>query len=288
MESMTGYCYLEKNTEQFSYSIEIKSLNSKYFESIINLPKTLRNEENEILSLLKKHFSRGKVVVNIDIFEWIDTRPISINGDLIVQYYNEIQKVHDRLMIKEPFHFDTVLQLDGITQRDRSMISDKSRNDIFSQIEQAIKKTITMRKKEGTATKKDISNSLNEITAGVSSVKTLAANVIKDKSESLRERILSIAGDNIDETRLYTEIAILADRLDINEEVMRLSDHLKKFKSLIKEDGQVGKKLDFIAQELFREVNTIASKSNSSEVSHIVVDMKNHIDKIREQSRNIV
>jgi uncharacterized protein (TIGR00255 family) len=288
MESMTGYCYIEKNTEQFSYSLEIKSLNSKYFESIINLPKTLRNEENEILSMLKRYFSRGKIVVNIDIFEWIDTRPISINADLITQYYNEIQKVHDRLMIKEPFQFDTVLQLDGITQRERSMISDKSRNEIFSQIEQAVKKTIVMRKKEGSATKKDITNSLNEITRNSVSVKTLAANIVKDKSDFLRERILSIAGDHIDETRLYTEIAILADRLDINEEVIRLTDHLKKFKSVIKEEAQIGKKLDFIAQEMFREVNTIASKSNSSEISHIVVDMKNHIDKIREHGRNIV
>lgn len=288
MESMTGYCYVEKNTEQFSYSIEIKSLNSKYFESLINLPRTLRNDENEILSLLKTYISRGKVIVSIDIFEWNDTKPVSVNGDLIVKYYNEIQKVHDRLMIKEPFHFDSVLQMDGITQKDRSMISEKSRNDIFNQLEQAVKKTIAMRKKEGTATKKDITNSLSEITKNVSLVKNLASTVAKEKAESLRERILSIAGDAIDETRLYTEIAILADRIDINEEIIRLSDHLKKFKALIKEEDQVGKKLDFIAQEMFREVNTIASKSNSSEVSHIVVDMKNHIDKIREQARNIV
>jgi uncharacterized protein (TIGR00255 family) len=288
MESMTGYCYVEKNTEQFSYSIEIKSLNSKYFESIINLPKTLRNEENEIQTLLKKYISRGKIVVNIDIFEWIDAKPVSVNGDLIVKYYNEIQKVHDRLMIKEPFHFDTVLQLDGITQRERSMISDKSRNDIYSNLTQAVKKTVAMRKKEGSAIKKDINHSLGEISKNVTTVKNRAVSIVKEKSDALRERILSIAGDSIDETRLYTEIAILADRIDINEEIIRLSDHLKKFKSVIKDDEQIGKKCDFIAQEMFREVNTIASKSNSSEISHIVVDMKNHIDKIREHARNIV
>ena len=104
----------------------------------------------------------------------------------------------------------------------------------------------------------------------------------------MKKKITALVGAKVDDVRLYTEISILADKLDINEEIVRLVDHIKKFKEVIKNKEQVGRKLDFLAQEMFREINTISSKSNSSEISHIVVDLKNYIDRIREQCRNIV
>ena len=108
------------------------------------------------------------------------------------------------------------------------------------------------------------------------------------KKETLKKRIEALAGAKVDDVRLYTEIAILSDKLDINEEIIRFKDHIQKFNALMKSGDQIGKKLDFIAQEMFREVNTIGSKSNNSEIAHLVVDIKNHIEMIREHCRNVV
>ncbi len=285
---MTGYAFIEASTDQFSYSVEIKSLNSKYLEVYVNLPKILRNYENEYITILKKNFNRGKIELNIDIFDWSNVKPVALNKELITKYYNELKDLHKKLKIQDPLRFESILSLEGITQRERSNLSAKSSKDILKNIGVVIKKTGDMRKKEGAVTKKDILQSLEQITKDTSVIKSLSGNIIKDKKDSLKKKLLTITDGAIDNTRIYSEIAILADKLDINEELVRLGDHLKKFKSTMNEKDQMGRKLDFISQELFREINTIASKSNSSEISHLVVNVKNHIDRVREQCRNIV
>ncbi|MFC1669878.1 YicC/YloC family endoribonuclease [Spirochaetota bacterium] len=287
MESMTGYAFLEKSNNQFSFSVEIKSLNSRYFETYINLPRILRNDENDLSKILKDRFNRGKIELNIDIFDWTETRPVSLNSDIIEKYYGELEKIQKRLKIKEPLKFESVLMLEGLIHRERSELSDNSKRDIYNTLNLVIGKAIAMRNKEGTVTKKDILSSITYISKGVRRIKSLSKNVKTEKINLLKKRIKDL-GSEIDDLRVFSEIAILSDKLDINEELVRLSDHLTKFKEVVTGKGQVGKKLDFLSQEMFREINTISSKSNSSEISHIVVEMKNHIDKIREQCRNIV
>jgi uncharacterized protein (TIGR00255 family) len=288
MESMTGYAFLEKSTEQFSYSVELKSLNSRYLEIYVNLPKILKNEENELHGLLKQRFSRGKLELNVDIFDWIVTKPIAINGDMIKKYYRELHAIHRELGIGEPFRFESVLTLDGISQRERSVISRTSRKDIYDTIGKVIDRAIEMRRKEGAAIRKDLSALISAITGHIGSIKTMSRNFAREKKELLKKRVEALLGAQVDEVRLFTEVAILADKLDINEEIMRFKDHIQKFNAMMKGGDQVGKKLDFLSQELFREVNTIGSKSNSADISHLVVDIKNHIEMIREQCRNVV
>ncbi|HOW83493.1 MAG TPA: YicC family protein [Spirochaetota bacterium] len=288
MESMTGYAFIEKNNEQFSYSVEIKSLNSKYLETYINIPRIIRNEENGIQQVLKGYFERGKVELNVDIYDWTVSKQISLNAELIKKYYRELEAIRKSLKIEGRLDLDPVLRLEGVSQRERSIISGKSLKELFKTLEEACKKTLQMRKREGTATRTDIMNSLAEISRSADIIKTKSRGISENKVRELRERVERISQGKIDESRLYSEIAILADKIDINEELVRLGDHIAKFKSIAKENGQVGRKLDFLAQEMFREINTISSKSNSSEISHIVVDVKNNIDKIREQCRNVV
>lgn len=288
MESMTGYAFLEKNSEQFSYSIEIKSLNAKYLEVYVNLPKILRNEENEYIQIIKKRFSRGKIELSIDISDWNSTKPVSLNIELMKKYYHELEVLHKTLKIKEPLKFESLLMLEGITQRERTSLTDKSKKEMLNTLDAVITKTIDMRKKEGVSIKKDITASLALIGKDALKIKTLSRKVLEDKKEALKARLKGITDGNIDNNRLYGEIALLADKLDINEELVRLNDHLEKFKIMLKEKEQQGRKFDFLAQELFREINTIASKSNNSEISQIAVEVKNHIDKIREHCRNVV
>jgi len=285
---MTGYAFLEKSTDQFSYSVEIKSLNSKYLEVFVNLPRTLRNDENEFAAMVKKSFTRGKIELNIDLFDWNATKPVSINGELLKKYYREIFAVHKSLGISEPFRFESILTLEGVTHKERSSISTKSRRDIINSIEAVIKKTIDMRKKEGTALRKDITSLLSLIGSDVNRIRLLSKKAVEEKKELLVNRLRGITNGSIDNNRLYSEISILAEKLDINEELVRLGDHLEKFKIIIKDKDQIGRKLDFLCQELFREINTIASKSSNSGISQHVVDVKNNIEKIREQCRNVV
>ncbi len=288
MESMTGYAFVEKSSDQFSYSVEIKSLNSKYLEVFVNLPKIMRNDENELIQIIKKNFTRGKIELNIDIFDWNNIKPVSLNTDLMKKYYSELETLQKDLKIKEPLKFDSLLLLEGITQKERSVLTERSRKDIYSTLDSVISKTIDMRKKEGISIRKDITTSLSLIAKDVVRIKAISKKVIDEKKETLKSRLKTLTEGNLDNTRLYTEIAIMADKLDINEELVRMNDHLEKLKILMKEKEQMGRKLDFLSQELFREINTIASKSNNSEISHMVVDIKNHIDKVREHCRNIV
>lgn len=287
MESMTGYAVVEKSTEQFSFSVEIKSVNSKYVETYINLPRMMKDDEYEIELLLKKRYSRGKVELSIDIHDWLESRPVTINRELLRKYYREVAAVVTELAAKERFSIDALLSLEGVVQKERSTLSEKSRADIFAGIEQAMDRHIRMRLREGAATRKDLLKSLSTLSHSLSRIEKLSRNVSRAMYEKLRASLERLMEARPEDTRLYTEVAILADKQDINEEVQRLRDHIDKFKQLADSDGQTGKQLDFLAQEMFREINTISSKSASSEIAHLVVEIKNSIDKIREQCRNI-
>jgi uncharacterized protein (TIGR00255 family) len=287
MESMTGYAVVEKSTEQFSFSVEIKSVNSKYVETYINLPRMMKDDEYEIELLLKKRYSRGKVELSIDIHDWLESRPVTINRELLRKYYREVATVVTELAAKERFSIDALLSLEGVVQKERSTLSEKSRADIFAGIEQAMDRHIRMRLREGAATRKDLLKSLSTLSRSLSRIEKLSRNVSRAMYEKLRASLERLMEARPEDTRLYTEVAILADKQDINEEVQRLRDHIDKFKQLADSDGQTGKQLDFLAQEMFREINTISSKSASSEIAHLVVEIKNSIDKIREQCRNI-
>jgi uncharacterized protein (TIGR00255 family) len=287
MESMTGYAVVEKSTEQFSFSVEIKSVNSKYVETYINLPRMMKDDEDEIELLLKKRYSRGKVELSIDIHDWLESRPVTINRELLRKYYREVATVVTELAAKERFSIDALLSLEGVVQKERSTLSEKSRADIFAGIEQAMDRHIRMRLREGAATRKDLLKSLSTLSRSLSRIEKLSRNVSRAMYEKLRASLERLMEARPEDTRLYTEVAILADKQDINEEVQRLRDHIDKFKQLADSDGQTGKQLDFLAQEMFREINTISSKSASSEIAHLVVEIKNSIDKIREQCRNI-
>ena len=172
---MTGYAFLEKSTDQFSYSVEIKSLNSRYLEIFVNVPKIIKNEENELHGLLKQRFSRGKLELNIDIFDWNVSKPIAINADMIKKYYRELRQIHRECGAEEPFRFESVLSLDGISQRERSMISRTSRADIYDTIDRVIDKAIEMRRKEGVAIRKDLVEAgVGDINEHLGAIKSLA------------------------------------------------------------------------------------------------------------------
>ncbi len=288
MESMTGYCHIEKSTSQFSFSVEIKSLNSKFLEIITNLPRILSKDENNITQILKNQFSRGKIVLTIEIFDWVEERAVSINSNILKKYYKELKQIEKELKVENYFSGDILFSFDNVRRVSKVSLTSHSRDSIYNTLNNAIDRTIKMRIKEGNAIRKDIQHSLNEISNDLVKTKEQYKDVSRILFKKLKKNIESLTDKTVSDVRLYTEVAILADKIDINEEIIRLNDHIKKFKLLMNDNGQIGKKLDFLAQEMFRETNTISSKANSSQISYMVVNMKNHIDKIREHSRNII
>ncbi|HNR87216.1 MAG TPA: YicC family protein [Spirochaetota bacterium] len=288
MESMTGYASLERTTDQFSYAISLKTLNSKYVEVYVNVPKVLKDHENEFAQLLKKHFARGKIELSIEFFDWVDSRPSSIDSRQLGNYFRELQKINHTLKADIPVTYDVLLTLDGVMRRKKTTVSEQSLRDIRRSLDAVVKKTMAMRLKEGAATAKNVLASVSVIVDTLKKIRLLAKDVSRAQFERLRKSISDLTGGAADTNRLYAEVAILSDKLDINEEISRLDDHIAKFRQTVKSGGQVGRTLDFLSQEMFREINTIASKANSSTVSHHAVEVKNHIDKIREQCRNIV
>ncbi len=285
---MTGYAFIEQSTTQFTFSVEIKSLNSKYIETYVNLPRVIRTEEDALARMLKSYFERGKIELTIDIYDWQETRPVSINGAVIEKYYKELSEIHRRLNVDKPLDFESILGLEGVTTKEKSSISGRSMALINECISRAVKTAVKMRREEALSVNADITDCINSIARNCSEIKKMSADNAKSKMSNLRDKIAELCGNLADQSRIQTEIALMADKLDINEEIIRLNDHIKKFKSVQKQKGQIGKTLDFLSQEMFREINTIASKSNSSNIAHAVVDVKNHIDKIREHCRNVV
>ncbi len=252
------------------------------------MTKFLKSEEKDYLYLIKKTFSRGKLELSIDVFNWSEKKASIFDKKLLKNYYKELNKIKTDLKLSSEIPIGSLLSLDGIIKRERVALSSSSLKEIKETIKIVLKKTHDMREKEGGSTKKDIEDSLSFVAKSVVKIKKLSKDVVIQKKKTLLEKIEKLSVGKVDHPRVMTEVALLVDKLDINEEIVRLNDHIKKFKEIIKESGQIGRKLDFLGQELFREINTIASKSANSEIAHIAVDVKNHIDKIREQCRNIV
>ena len=288
MESMTGYAIVEKRSDQFSFTVEIKSLNSRYLEINMNLPRPLRNLEFTFNDVLKEIFSRGKLELTIELFNWKNKNPVSLNHDAIETYYHELSAIRKKLGVTEPLRLDTVILLEGITQKNNAVVFEEYHPQIMAALNETVKKTIDMRRREGISIKKDLDRLVRAISRDTVKIRSLARKQKKEKIDRLREKIMTITRNRVDDGRIYSEVAMLAEKLDINEEIVRIGDHLKKFREVAASREQIGRKLDFLAQEIFREINTIGSKSNSAEISQQVVNVKDTIEKIREQCRNII
>lgn len=288
MESMTGYSHVEGSTGQFSFSVELKTLNSKYNEVFVNLPRSLSAEEGPIIDLLKKRLVRGKIELGVDVYDWSDSRSTRINSVLLQEYYKDICTFRKKFAPDEVFTLDSLISLDGIVKKGRSSITPQSRTALLTAVDNAIAKTIIMRKSEGKALGKDILSHVSAIEKDLTAIRSKSKTAGSAQFEKLKARIEKASGASIEDSRIYAEVAVYADRADISEEISRLTDHIRKFRECAREDGQIGKRMDFLAQEMFREANTIGSKTPSTEISHLAVNIKMSIEKIREQSRNVV
>lgn len=291
IKSMTGFGRGESSSDGFHVTVEIKTLNSRYLDISIRLPQSIHEHEFDIKEEIQKKMSRGKAHVSVNVEKTDQLSPdITYNEQLIKAYTDMLQKIKNLAGIDEPIHLDDLLRFDNIFESQEE--DEEDIENIWNCTQDALDKSLTllnqMREQEGKELSNDLTELINGISEIVETVKGLSENRAPEVREKLQTRISSMIDDEkIDPERLEMEVAILVDKMDINEEIIRLQSHLKFFLEALDNAEPVGRRLNFLSQEINRELNTIGAKSNDSTIAHHIVLGKEKLEKIREQVQNI-
>ncbi|HOJ63880.1 MAG TPA: YicC family protein [Spirochaetota bacterium] len=287
MFGMTGYSFKELYVEKVYISTEIKSVNHRFLEINVILPYTLNSIEIKVRDFIQKRLKRGKIEVIINLKSKENNNNIEINESVTKQYCDLLRKLIIDYNLKDD------VKLFHLTRFDDIFIVDKKRDysnywDIIEKsLEENINEIIEMKKNEGEATKKDIRNIINSIKNNLNIIGNNIEVMEKNIFENIKNKIIELIGDKFDETRIINEAAVMVTKSSINEEFERLKMYIEQFEKIMEEDNDVGKRIDFLCQEMHREINTIGSKISLPKLTENVILIKNDIEKIREQIRNI-
>lgn len=289
--SMTGYGKSKKTFDSYEIEVEIRSLNNRYLDTTIRLPKSIDLFENRIKDEIKKRIFRGKVTINI-ILNGIGGNGLDsfkLNKEALKYYYNLINEIKTILKLKEDISLDHILQFKDLLQpADEELDDDLLIENILSTVNEALDGIVEMRKNEAANIVLDIDSRIRLIESNTNKIYTFTKDNPKQEYEKLYERVQTLLnGKVVDDTRLEMELVLLADRVDVTEECTRLKSHIQQFDTILNTKKEVGKSLTFILQEMHREINTIGSKTTNVEISHIAISVKEEIEKLREQVQNL-
>ena len=287
--SMTGYGKAVVAYKEKKINVEVKSLNSKSLDLSARIAPLYREKEMEIRRLLAQKLERGKVDFSLWVEKESTVDATPINTALVENYYKQIKAISASTGIPEPEDwFTTLLRLPDVTAKTEVEVLDNEEWEVAQQaINEAIEKLIEFRKQEGAALQKKFTEKIDNITNLLKSIEPFEKNRVPKIREKIIDGLKQIPEVDYDKNRLEQELIYYIEKLDINEEKQRLTNHLKYFHETMKESGHgVGKKLGFIAQEMGREINTTGSKSNQAEMQNIVVKMKDELEQIKEQVLN--
>lgn len=291
IKSMTGYGKAILSIDKREYQVEIKSVNHRYFDINVKLPRTISYLEEDIKKKISEKIKRGK----IDVFVTFENnskegKNIQINKELAKLYINQMrelaneEKIADNIEVIDVAKFPDVLSI-KIDEED-----EKIRNELIQVTEGATDRIVEMRSIEGEKIQNDLLKRIGKIENKIEEISIKSTGLIEEYIVKLERRIKEILkSKEIDQSRLTQEVVIYADKCSVEEEITRLKSHIYQFRNLISDnnDGSIGKKLDFIIQEMNRETNTIGSKANNIEITNGVIDIKTELEDIREQVQNI-
>lgn len=276
--------------ENIFFKVEIKSVNSRYSEFNIRMPKTLIAFEDRVRKLLKEEISRGKVdvYINYNFLSQSDTKVVA-DAHLAVEYLKAFEDLRDELGLISEISLRDIYTMEGVIS---TISNDDDKEELWEPLKSAVtialNQFVEARELEGAALKSDFEEKLKDITACAEFIRDKAPAVIEENTKKLRENIeKNLNKDELDLQRLTTEVAIMCDKLSIDEEIVRIFSHLLQFNDIINRYNSIGRNLDFLVQELNREVNTVGSKTGDIEILNKVVELKSHIEKLREQIQNI-
>ena len=287
--SMTGYGKGSSSKNKISAEVEIKSVNSRFFEIFLKIPPMLSTYDYEIKEFVKSKVNRGKLNIVIHFKkDGVENGFLSVDKNKLLNQIELIKKVKKASGIEEDIKLDHLLSSKEIFTTQEAELSKSEFEIIKSALSKAIDKLILMKKKEGAELSRDLSSRIERINKIVLEIEMEFRKSINEYHGKLKERISELTNNvEINEDRLNLELALIADRADITEESVRLKSHLKFFKETLKNENEPGKKLNFLCQEMNRETNTISSKSISTSIVHSSVLIKEEVEKIREQIQNI-
>ena len=291
LKSMTsfGRCSSEEGSKRI-FTVEMKSVNSRYLDVNIRMPKSLIPLEEEIRKMINETLSRGKVDIFINLKNYNDGSGVpKLNLELATQYLDCLKKLESELGIKNDI---SVTQLSRYPEVLTMVEEEDKIEEILLEIKPLIKNSLDMmlemRKSEGSKLKKDILSKISQIEDIVMQIEKIADNIPKNFKAKIEDRLATLLdGVDLDPNRVAMEVCILADKATVDEEIIRLKSHIAQVRKNLELNEPVGRKLDFIIQEMNRETNTIGSKSNDIDMTNLVIDIKNILEKIREQVQNI-
>lgn len=290
IHSMTGFGKTVCELQGKRINIEVKSLNSKQLDIYTKIPHIYKEKELDIRNLLKQKLDRGKVEFGIYIDKIEDEKAANINKSVIINYYKQLKKIAGELNIEksEPL-LPTIMRLPDIIKPENDELDEREWEEIKSHIGKAIEELISFRSREGETLGKDMIERVNMIESYLKKVDPFE----KERINRIRQRLNNnlqefITTGNFDANRLEQEIIFYLEKLDISEEKIRLKHHCSYFKENLSKGSPIGKKLGFISQEMGREINTLGSKANDADIQKLVIQMKDELEKIKEQLLNVL
>lgn len=287
---MTGYGRGETASVDKQITLEVKSVNHRFLEIVVRMPRQLSALEERIKKTVQDRVSRGRIDIFVSLEETGEKkRLVKVDKELGLAYYNSLKELANSLEIPENFDIVRMSTLPGLLTIETE---EDNIEEIWQMVQAALTKAldslIEMRTVEGEKLATDLLNRRNIIADYVARIEERSSIVVSEYKEKLSQRVQELLGDiQIDEQKLANEVAFFADRASIAEELVRLESHLSQMIDIVKSNNSVGRKLDFLVQEMNREINTIGSKANDIEISHAVVEVKSELEKVREQVQNI-
>ena len=290
MRSMTGFgrAKLEKNNR--IYSIEIKSVNHKYSDISIKLPRSLNYLEDSIKKQISSKVARGKIDVFVTFENYSEQgKGVVINEELVEEYMEKFKLLAEKNNLSMNIPVTEITKLpDVLTLKETEEEEDTIQNELLECLEQAINNFVEMRTIEGNKIKEDLKARIDKVECDVQKISEYSTRLVQEYVVKLEERIKEILKtDVVDQSRLAMEVVLFADKCSVEEELTRLKSHIEQFRTLINSEGTIGKKIDFLLQEMNRETNTMGSKSGSLDITNLVVNIKTELEDIREQIQNI-
>ena len=290
IKSMTGFGRCENATEKCKFTVELKSVNHRYLDVNLKMPKKLNFFESSIRNLLKEYIERGKVDVFITYEDYSENNfALKYNATLAGEYLKYLNDMAEQFQLENDIRVSTLSRYPEVLIMEEQSLDEK---ELWSVLEQALRSAceqfVESRVREGEHLKKDLYEKLNNMLGYVDFIEERSPIIMKDYRTRLEDRVRELLGDRqIDENRIVMEVTIFADKICVDEETVRLRSHIQATKDTLEKGGSCGRKLDFIAQEMNREANTILSKANSLEISDTGINLKTDIEKVREQIQNI-
>lgn len=289
IKSMTGYGKGNISENSRNYQVEIKSVNHRYLDISVKMPRVLSYLEEDVKKVISSKVKRGKIDVFIT-FENSSTegKEIKINNEIAKMYINQLKQLAEEENILANIEVTEISKYPDVLSIQNTQDDEQIKKELIEATTIATDKLVQMRQVEGSKMAEDLLKRIEKINQKIEKISELSTGLIEEYVVKLENRIKEILkNQEIDESRLAQEVVIYADKCSIEEEVTRLKSHISQFKELINSDDAVGKKLDFIIQEMNRETNTIGSKANNLEITNGVIDIKTEIENIREQVQNI-